>query len=116
VGYRSVVRHAAWLILATLVVGVLPGSLAPVALRSHRANAPLEHKERCKEQVDAEPLKLLVVAQRKGHAGPTRGWLTLRAPHRHKPRPQFLPLSYGYEDPRRVLIPLRIDPPPDGRV
>lgn len=115
-GYRPGVRHTAWLILATLVVGVLPGALAPFGLRAYRANAPLEHKEPCKEQVDTEPLKLLSVAQRKGYAGPTRGWLTLRAPRFQKPRPQFLPLSYSYEDPRRLLLPLRIDPPPDGRV
>jgi hypothetical protein len=104
------------LIIATLVVGVLPGSFTPTALMSHRAGSPTEHKESAKEQADAEPLKLLVLAQRKAHAGPTRGWLTLRASRRHKPRPQFLSLSYDFEDPRRVLIPLRIDPPPDGLV
>lgn len=115
-GYRLGVRHTAWLILATLVAGVFPGALAPLGLRAYRANAPVEHKEPCKEQVDAEPLKLLGVAQRKGYAGPTRGWLTLRAPRFQKPRPQFLSLSSSYEDPRQVLLPPRFDPPPDGRV
>lgn len=115
-GHRSGVRHAAWLILATVALSVLPGPLAPVALRSHHTTVPCEHQENSQEQVDTESLKLLVPGQRKGHAGPTRGWLTLRAPRRHKPRPQFLSLSHGYEDPRRVLIPLRLDPPPDGRV
>lgn len=115
-GHQLGVRHTAWLILATLVVGVLPGPLAPIALRSHRTTVPCEHKESSKEQADGESLKLLVLAQRKGQAGPTRGWLTLRTLRRHRPRPQLLPLSYGFEDPRRVLIPLRIDPPPDGRV
>jgi hypothetical protein len=116
VGHRLGVRHASWLILAILVVGVLPGPLALVALRSHHATVPCEHQESSEEQVDGEPLKLLILAQRKGHTGPTRGWLTLRAPRRQKPCPQLLPLSDGFEDPRRVLIPLRIDPPPDGRV
>ena len=115
-GLWSGVRHTAWLILATLVVGMLPSPFAPAALMSHRASAPQEHQESRKEQADAEPLKLLVLAHRKAHAGPTRGWLTLRAPRRHKPRSQPLPFSYDYEDPRRVLIPLRIDPPPDGLV
>jgi hypothetical protein len=105
------------LIIATLVVGVLPGSSAPTALMSHRTGNPPEHKESTKEQADAEPLKLLVLAQRKAHAGPTRAWLTLRASRRHKPRsPQLVSLTCDFEDPRRVLIPLRIDPPPDGLV
>ena len=114
--YRSAIRHIAWLILATLVVGVLPGASAPKVWMSAHASIPSEDKENTKEEVEAEPLKLLIFAQRKAHVGPTRGWLTLRAPRRHKPRPQRVPLSYDYEDPRRVLIPLRIDPPPDGLV
>ncbi len=116
-GHLPRVRHTAWLIIATLVVGVLPGSLAPTALMSHRVGSPTEHKESAKEQADAEPLKLLVLAQRKAHAGPTRGWLTLRKARRHKPhRPQRVSLAYDFEDPRRVLLPPRIDPPPDGLV
>jgi hypothetical protein len=114
VGQRSGVRHTVWLILATLVVGVLPGAFAPAALMSRHAGSPAEHNESTKEQTDAEPLKLLVLAQRKAHAGPTRGWLTLPASRHHKPRPQHLSLPDDFEDPRRVLIPLRIDPPPDG--
>jgi hypothetical protein len=114
VGIRSGVRHTAWLILATLVVGVLPGAFAPATVLSRRAGSPIERKESAKEQADAEPLKLLVFAQRKAHAGPTRGWLTFRATRRHKPRPQSLSLPHDFEDPRRVLIPPRIDPPPDG--
>jgi hypothetical protein len=114
VGHRSSVRHTAWLLLAALVAGVLPCSFVPASPTARRAGSPVEHKESAKEQAEAEPLKLLVLAQRKAHTGPTRGWLTLREARRHKLRLRFLSLSYEFEDPRRVLIPLRLDPPPDG--
>lgn len=115
-GHRPIVKYTVWVIAATLAVSVFPGQRTPGALLPRLAGNTSEQHERSHEQVDAEPFKLLALAQRKSLAGPTCGWLTLRAQRRHKLRSLFTGTSYDFEDPRRVLIPLRIDPPPDGLV
>jgi hypothetical protein len=114
VGHHFAVKHTVWVIAAALVVSVFPGQRAPGTLLPRVTGNTSEQHERTHEHVDAESLKLLILAQRKSHAGPTRGWLTLREARRYKPRPPFFSLSYDFEDPRRALLPPRIDPPPDG--
>lgn len=105
-------RHTAWVILAALMLGVLPWQSAPSSLTSRPVSAPMDSQEEQADELAAvESLKACFFRRHACEGLPTRGWLVLDVPRPSRPSVQTRPLEY--EDPRRVLIPLRIDPPPD---
>ncbi|MFL5349990.1 MAG: hypothetical protein ACJ8AT_34875 [Hyalangium sp.] len=110
--HRASARHTAWILLAALVLGILPGKSARSPLMPCPASqSERSQDERGEELAAVEGLKACLFRRETRQGLPTRGWLVLRVPRPSTPRVQTRPLEH--EDPRRVLIPLRIDPPPD---
>jgi len=112
VNYRSSARHTAWVLLAALVLGVLPvqGVRSPLMPRPASSSERSED-DKGEELAAVESVKAFFFRRQLGQGLPTRGWLLLPKYSPSAPRLQSRPLEH--EDPRRVLIPLRIDPPPD---
>lgn len=113
--YRTSARHTAWILLAALVLGVLPAQGARSSLMSWPASQSERSQDESAEELAVSAgLKACLFRRELRQGLPTRGWLVLSVPRPITPRVQTRPLEY--EDPRRVLIPLRLDPPPDNLV
>jgi hypothetical protein len=104
------------MLIAALALGALPWRLFVVQpLVACAASASeREREERTEEPADAPSLRECVLRRQGGSWLPTSARLVIRVPRASTPPRPLLALVH--EDPRRVLIPLRLDPPPDGHV
>jgi hypothetical protein len=109
-------RQTVWMLIAALALSALPWRLFVVQplVTCDASSSEREREERTEEPADAPSHNVYVLRRHGGSWLPTNAWLVLRVPRSSAPLRPSLPLEY--EDPRRVLIPLRIDPPPDERV
>jgi hypothetical protein len=109
-------RQTVWMLIAALALSALPWRLfiiqPPVTCEA--SSSEREREERTEEPADAPNLNVFVLRRQGGSWLPTNARLVLRVPRSSAPPRPILALVH--EDPRRVLIPLRLDPPPDGHV